>query len=147
MNRAVQRRDVAEADEDRGVRSDQLVIEELEQLVRVVAADRAHDRAHLGIREHRVEIGRAVRRRARGPPGLRARVLTDADAEAAALELGDATLEPARHAGRDRRRRRDDADEVAALEPSWEPHYEAESADGASAARTIRSCSRRCAVG
>jgi hypothetical protein len=45
-------------------------------------------------------------------------MLPDAHAEAAQLELGDAALEPARHARRDARRRRDDADEVTPLEPA-----------------------------
>jgi hypothetical protein len=44
-----------------------------------------------------VEIGNALLRRAGGPPRPRTRVLADADAEAASLELGDSPLEASRH--------------------------------------------------
>src|SRR5437867_10007745 len=90
--------------------------------MRVEAADRADDGPDLRIGEHRVQVGHALLDRSGGVPIALERVRSDTDAEAAALELGDAPRESAWDEGRDRGRRWHDPDKIAGTESRRADH-------------------------
>ena len=64
----VERRDVAVADEHLGVAADEIVVQRGQHPHRPVPPADAHHGVHVGVREHRPEVGR--------PPGVRPREIT-----------------------------------------------------------------------
>ena len=95
VQRQVQRRDVRESHEHFRVRAHQVVIDRLQQGVAARAAASGPDALHLGVAEHRVQVGEPLRHRARVAPVGGEQVATQPHAQAQRLEVLHPPLDPA----------------------------------------------------